>query len=56
MPKYFQTVDHRVFLTNIKNTYKASIKHYTDIGSPCRAPLSNLKYFVIFLLLMMQDS
>ena len=44
------------FLTNIKNTSKASVKHYADIGSPCRAPLSNLKYFVIFLPLMMQDS
>ena len=44
------------FLTNAKNTSKASTKHYTDIGSPYRAPLSDLKYFVIFLPLMMQDS
>ena len=45
-----------LFLTNINDISKASINTYADIGSPCRAPLSNLKYFIVFLPLMMQDS
>ena len=45
-----------LFLTNIKDISKTSINKYADIGSPCRAPLSNLKYFIVFLPLMMQDS
>ena len=44
------------FLTNIKNISKTSLSKYEDIGPPCRAPLFNLKYFVVFLSLMMQDS
>ena len=48
MSKDFQTFDLRVILTNIKNTSKVSINEYADNGSPCPAPLSNLKYFVVF--------
>ena len=52
----FKPLTLGLFLTNIKNISKTSINKYADIGSPCQAPLSNLKYFVVFPPLMMQDS
>ena len=52
----FKPLTLGLFLTNIENISKTSINKYADIGSPCRAPLSNLKYFVVFPPLMMQDS
>ena len=45
-----------LFVTNIKNVSKRNLNKYADIGSPCWAPLSNLRQFVVFPLLMMQDS
>ena len=54
MFKDYKPLTLGLFLTNIKNISKTSINKYADIGSPCRAPLSNLKYFV-FPPLMMQD-
>ena len=54
--KMFKLLTLGLFLTDIKNISKASINNYADMGSPCGAPLSNLKYFVVFLPLMMQDS
>ena len=52
----FKSLTLGLFLTNIKNISKTSIKKYADIGSPCQAPLSNLKYVVVFPPLMMQGS
>ena len=37
-----------LLLTKIKKNSKTSINEYADIGFLCRAPLSNLKYFVVF--------
>ena len=53
--KVFKPLTLGLFLTNINNISKTSINKYADIGSPCRASLSNLKYFVVFPPLMMQD-
>ena len=33
-----------LFLMKAKRTSKEIIKRYADIGSPCRAPLFNVKY------------
>ena len=52
----FKSLTLRLFLTNIKNISKTSINKYADIGSPCQASLSNLKYFVVFPPLITQDS
>ena len=52
----FKPLTLGLFFTNIKNISKTSVNEYPDIGSPCRASLSNLKYFVVFPPLMMQDS
>ena len=46
--KIFIPLTLGLFLTNIKNISKPSINKYSDIESPYRAPLSNLKYFVVF--------
>ena len=54
--KMFKPLTLGLFLTNITNTSKTSILKYTDIGSPCRSPLSNLKYSALFPPLIMQDS
>ena len=54
--KIFKPLTLGLFLTNIKNISETSINKYADIGSPCRAPLSNLKYFVVFAPLTMQGS
>ena len=51
----FKPLTLGLFLTNVKNISKTSISKYADIGSPCRAPLSNLKYFVAFSPIIMED-
>ena len=56
MSKDLQTFDFRVIFNKCKTISKTSISKYTEIGSPCRAPLSNLRYFLVFSPLMMQDS
>ena len=56
MFKDISAFDLGLFLTKIKNISKTSINKCADIRSPCEAPLSNLKYFVVFPPLMMQDS
>ena len=43
-------------LQTYKNISKTSTNKYGDIGSPCLGSLSNLKFFVVFPPLMMQDS
>ena len=55
MPKDVQTLTLGLFLRNVKNVSKKTINKYRDSTSPGQAPLSNLKYFVVFLPLMMQD-
>ena len=54
--KIFKPLPLGFILTNIKNISKTSINKYTEIGYPCQALLSNLKYFATFPQLMMQDS
>ena len=44
----FKPLTLGLILTNIKKISKTSTNKYADIGSPCRALLSNLKYLVIF--------
>ena len=39
-----------------KTTFKATIKRYVEIGSPCLVPLSNLKYGVVLPPLITHDS
>ena len=56
MFKASQTFDLRVIFNIYKKYFKTSINKYADIGSPCQATLSNLKYFVVFPSTMMQDS
>ena len=54
--KIFKALTLGLFLIKIKNISNASINKQADTGSSCRAPLSNMKYFVVFPPLMMQDS
>ena len=56
MFKIIQTFDLRVMFNIFETISKTDIKKYAEIGSPSRAPLSNLKYFVVFPPLMIQDS
>ena len=56
MLKDIQKPDLRVIFNKYKNISKTSINKCAEIGLPCGAPLSNLKYFVVFPLLMMQNS
>ena len=57
MSKYLETFDLRVIFNKykIKNISKRRINKYAENGSPCSACLSNLKCFVVFLPLMMED-
>ena len=57
MSKYLETFDLRIIFNKykIKNISKRRINKYAENGSPCWACLSNLKCFVVFLPLMMED-
>ena len=56
MFKIIQTFDLRVMFNIYETISKTDINKYAEIGSPSRAPFSNLKYFVVFPPLMIQDS
>ena len=53
--KIFEPVFLGLFLTDIKNISKISIIKYAEIGSSCQKSLTNLKYFIVFSPLIMQD-
>ena len=54
--KHFDTFDILLFFINIKSISKQSIKRCNDTGSPCHAPFSSLKYFVVIPPFITQDS
>ena len=52
----FKSLILRLFVTNIKDISEKSINKESDIGYPSPVCFSSLKYFVVFPLLMTQDS
>ena len=52
----FKSLILRLFVTNIKDISEKSMNKVSDIGYPSPVCFSSLKYFVVFPLLMTQDS